>query len=106
MRAIKVGLTPYTHSDFNRASFPMKTLEYLAAGRRAVSTKLPAVVFLGTQLIRTADTPADFAEATSLLLADSEAADVGLRCKEFASTHNWQIRADAFADVLRARRRT
>jgi teichuronic acid biosynthesis glycosyltransferase TuaH len=98
MRAIKVGLTPYTHSDFNRASFPMKTVEYLAAGRRVVSTKLPAVAFLDTELIRTADTPAEFAEATSHLLADK--ADLGLQCKEFASRHSWQIRADAFADAL------
>jgi hypothetical protein len=76
----------------------MKTVEYLAAGRRVVSTKLPAVAFLDTELIRTADTPAEFAEATSHLLADK--ADLGLQCKEFASRHSWQIRADAFADAL------
>ena len=33
LRAIDVGLTPYAQSDFNEASFPLKTLEYLAAGR-------------------------------------------------------------------------
>ena len=33
LRVIDVGLTPYSQSDFNRASFPLKTLEYLAAGR-------------------------------------------------------------------------
>ncbi|WP_436083696.1 glycosyltransferase [Pararhizobium sp. LjRoot235] len=43
LRAIDVGLTPYTQSEFNRSSFPMKTIEYLAAGRPAVATSLPAV---------------------------------------------------------------
>ena len=40
--AIDVGLTPYAQSAFNRASFPLKTLEYLAAGRPAVASDLPA----------------------------------------------------------------
>ena len=36
LRAMDVGLVPYADSAFNRASFPLKTLEYLAAaaGRR------------------------------------------------------------------------
>jgi teichuronic acid biosynthesis glycosyltransferase TuaH len=38
---IDVGLTPYADSAFNRASFPLKTLEYLAAGLPVVSTDLP-----------------------------------------------------------------
>ena len=33
LRCIEVGVTPYADSAFNRASFPLKTLEYLAAGR-------------------------------------------------------------------------
>ena len=41
-RAIDVGLTPYAQSAFNEASFPLKTLEYLAAGRPAVVSDLPA----------------------------------------------------------------
>ena len=32
MAALKVGLTPYGDNEFNRASFPLKTLEYLSAG--------------------------------------------------------------------------
>ncbi|HEX4722628.1 MAG TPA: glycosyltransferase, partial [Pseudonocardiaceae bacterium] len=39
---IDVGLTPYTDTVFNRASFPLKTLEYLAAGRPVVGSDLPA----------------------------------------------------------------
>ncbi|MGL3806243.1 glycosyltransferase family 4 protein [Paeniglutamicibacter sp. R2-26] len=37
-----VGLTPYAASPFNEASFPLKTLDYLAAGIPVVSTDLPA----------------------------------------------------------------
>ena len=48
LRAIDVGLTPYHQTAFNRASFPLKTLEYLAAGRPAVVTDLPAHRWLDT----------------------------------------------------------
>ena len=34
-KLIDVGLVPYGDTEFNRWSFPMKTLEYLAAGRRS-----------------------------------------------------------------------
>ena len=37
LRAIDVGVTPYTDTAFNRGSFPLKTLEYLAAGRGVVA---------------------------------------------------------------------
>ena len=39
---IDVGLTAYADSAFNRASFPLKTLKYLAAGLPVVSSDLPA----------------------------------------------------------------
>ena len=34
LRRMTVGITPYAGSEFNRASFPLKTLEYLGAGLR------------------------------------------------------------------------
>ena len=51
LRAIDVGIVPYRDSQFNRGSFPLKTLEYLAAGRAVVSTDLPAIRWLATDLI-------------------------------------------------------
>jgi teichuronic acid biosynthesis glycosyltransferase TuaH len=63
LRVIDVGLVPYGDSAFNRGSFPLKTLEYLAAGRPVVSTGLPATRWLDTNLITVADAPGQFAEA-------------------------------------------
>ncbi len=51
LAAMDVGLVPYGATEFNRWSFPMKTLEYLAAGLPVVSTSLPAVRWLDTALI-------------------------------------------------------
>ena len=46
--AMDVGLTPYCDDDFNQASFPLKTLEYLSAGLPVVSTDLPSARWLQT----------------------------------------------------------
>jgi teichuronic acid biosynthesis glycosyltransferase TuaH len=47
MRLIDVGLLSYADREFNRSSFPLKILAYLAAGRPAVSTDLPAASSAG-----------------------------------------------------------
>ena len=57
LRLIDVGITPYQDTAFNRASFPLKTLEYLAAGRGAVSSDLPATRWLQTDLVQVASGP-------------------------------------------------
>jgi teichuronic acid biosynthesis glycosyltransferase TuaH len=92
LKAIKVGLTPYANSHFNRASFPLKTLEYLAAGRSAISTDLPASRWLDSDLITIRDTPADFAAATVQELAKPDDAEVLQHRREFAANHSWDAR--------------
>ncbi len=88
LRLMNVGLTPYTDTPFNRASFPLKTLEYLAAGLPVVSTDLPATRWLNTDLVRIADSQSDFVSAVldATIEADlraGSAAATRLRCPAF-----------------------
>ena len=46
LRLIDVGLIPYADTPFNHASFPLKALEYLAAGRPVLSTDIDAMRWL------------------------------------------------------------
>lgn len=93
-------LVPYADTSFNRASFPLKILEYLAAGRRVVSTPLPAVEWLDTELVTTAASAADFAVAVkdsiAMPLTDEEIA----RRRRFAQGHAWRDRAELLARAL------
>lgn len=98
--AMDVGLTPYRDSSFNRASFPLKTLEYLAAGRAVVSTDLPATRWLATDLVATARTPVTFAAAVRDALPSARDPRLVARRREFAGTHSWQRRAADFAALL------
>lgn len=96
LRLMDVGLTPYADSEFNRSSFPLKTVEYLAAGRAVVSTRLPAVVWLDSPFVVAAD-PEGFAAATEQLIA--QAPDRG-EVRQFAAAHSWEARARQLLDVI------
>lgn len=96
-----VGITPYRDSPFNRASFPLKTLEYLAAGLPVVSTPLPAARQLGTQLVFQAEGSEAF--ACAVLNAAQTSRDQGLVSARqgFAQRHSWEGRALDLMAMLR-----
>jgi teichuronic acid biosynthesis glycosyltransferase TuaH len=104
LRVIDVGLVPYRDSAFNRGSFPLKTLEYLAAGRPVVATDLPATRWLlmqagdraaggGPALISVADGPAGFAAQARRLGTGPRTAQAMASRREFAGRHSWANRA-------------
>jgi teichuronic acid biosynthesis glycosyltransferase TuaH len=97
---IDIGLVPYGLTEFNRYSFPMKTLEYLSAGRAVVATSLPAMHWLDTDLVSLADTPEAFAACVVRDAAQARDPARMRRCREFASGHSWAERAEQFAKLL------
>ncbi|WP_242904260.1 glycosyltransferase [Actinomadura terrae] len=105
LRTIRVGLTPYLLDDFNRASFPIKTLDYLAAGRAVVSTDLPATRWLrdfpgGRELIRSESTPRGFLRAVEEELAAEPVPELLARRRAFAAGHDWGGRARQLARLV------
>lgn len=102
LRVIDVGLTPYVISDFNRASFPIKTLEYLGAGCGVVSTRLPATEWLDTDLIRIAE-PGDFGSVVETELKVARTPELAARRRAFARQHTWSRRAAELMELLEDR---
>ncbi|MES2094818.1 MAG: glycosyltransferase [Actinomycetota bacterium] len=91
--AMGVGLTPYADTAFNRGSFPLKTLEYLAAGLPVVSSPLPSVRWLDTDLIDVADGPLEFARRVAEILSRPATEHDRERRMAFARGHSWESRA-------------
>lgn len=99
MRMIGAGMVPYrTDNAFNRGSFPLKTLEYLAAGRPVVATDLPAVRWLNTDLITVTRDPAGFAAAVASALKTGPTQVAERRA--FAARHSWERRAGEFLEAI------
>ena len=100
LKLIDVGLVPYGDTEFNRWSFPMKTLEYLAAGRPVVATSLPAIRSLDTDLVTLADTPDEFAASVRQQAELARQPELVARRRAFASMHSWADRADRLVRLL------
>ncbi len=100
MAAMDVGLVPYADSAFNRASFPLKTLEYLAAGRPVVATPLPAIEWLDTDLVVAAAEPSAFGAAVAAAALTSRTEEAMAERRRFAEQHSWERRVDELAAVL------
>lgn len=98
--AVDVGLVPYADTTFNRGSFPLKTLEYLAAGRPVVATALPSIEWLATEHVLVARSPQGYADAVDRALSgDMSSAAVEDR-RAFARAHAWEVRARDLAIAL------
>lgn len=100
LRLAGVGITPYADTPFNRASFPLKTLEYLSAGLAVVSTETPSARWLKTDLISLSATPEDFVSSVFTALASRDNKDMEMLRRHFASHHSWAARATQFQQLV------
>ncbi|WP_432570303.1 glycosyltransferase [Kineococcus sp. SYSU DK005] len=96
----RVGVMPYTLSEFNRASFPLKVLEYLAAGLPVVSSRLDAVEWLDAPGVRVVDDAAGFAAAVAELVAAGPSARGAGERRAFAAGHTWRERGRRWRELL------
>ncbi len=100
LRAMDVGLTPYRDTVFNRRSFPLKTVEYLAAGVPVVATDVGSSEGLDERWVHTAAT----VEAFALLAARVAAAPRDREeIRRAAAGHDWHARATALQAILEER---
>jgi teichuronic acid biosynthesis glycosyltransferase TuaH len=103
LAGMSVGLTPYTDSEFNRASFPLKTLEYLAAGLPVVGSDLPVTRALAveSQDITVATGPEAFARAVLTASDLPRTPELVRRRRQVVTVrHSWASRATRLASLL------
>lgn len=103
---ISVGLTPYTQTRFNRASSPLKTLEYLAAGVPVVSSDLPASRWLNTDDVIIGADSAEFVAAVRAAIRAGNGDGAEARRRHFADQHSWRRRAFEMLALIEAGGRT
>lgn len=100
LSCMSLGITPYANTQFNRSSFPLKTLEYLSAGLPVIATDSPAVQWLNSEHIKVAFKPTEFvAEVCSRLDQGSTISEEQDR-RQFADQHSWPQRSKDFAELL------
>ena len=106
--AADVALLPYLDSDFNRARWPIKLGEYIAAGRPVVACdigELGRVVREHELGLLARPDMSDFADQVLELLRDpARARAVGVRARRVAEEHfDWRILAARLETFLSTR---
>ena len=97
MAGWNVCLLPFALNDATRFISPTKTLEYMAAGRPSVSTRIRDVAEPYGHVIAIADTPLEFIDACEALLVESagQAASRLAQMQAIVSATSWDATADA-----------
>jgi glycosyltransferase involved in cell wall biosynthesis len=95
--ALGVGLTAYRDNRFNRRSYPLKTVEYLAAGVPVVTTRVAPLDGLDQRFVACATGPDEFVAAVrAALAARPAAADV----QASVAGHGWDDRAGTLLGLI------
>lgn len=98
MQHLDVAIIPYDQAlEFNRASFPLKALEHLAAGVPVVSTAIPSLQRF-TPHIRTATGVSAFVAAVEQAIDEGPSPET---CREIAAANSWTLRAEALVGAIR-----
>jgi teichuronic acid biosynthesis glycosyltransferase TuaH len=101
LRTAAVGLTPYADTEFNRSSFPLKTLEYLSVGVPVVATDLPSVRGLTCSSLAIAKDHADFLDLVRSALKHSPTDSQREEMRNLALANSWDVRAAKVRELLR-----
>jgi teichuronic acid biosynthesis glycosyltransferase TuaH len=88
-----VGITPYADTEFNRSSYPLKTLEYLSAGLPVVATDLPSVRSLSCSTLTVASSPAEFVDLVRKALRERPDQGQKEEMRQVAEANTWDVRA-------------
>jgi teichuronic acid biosynthesis glycosyltransferase TuaH len=102
LQSVSVGITPYADTEFNRSSFPLKTLEYLAAGLRVVATDLPSTRWIDSPAIAAARTPTEFSQLVLKALREPMTREVRKDMDATARQHSWDSRGAKIRGLLSA----
>ncbi|WP_416416110.1 glycosyltransferase [Paenarthrobacter aromaticivorans] len=102
LQSVSVGITPYADTEFNRSSFPLKTLEYLAAGLRVVATDLPSTRWIDSPAIAAARTPTEFSQLVLKALREPTTRELRKDMDATARQHSWDSRGAKIRGLLSA----
>jgi glycosyltransferase involved in cell wall biosynthesis len=99
LRGADAAMLPYLTEGAMRSVFPMKTYEYLAAGRPVVTTPLPALAGLGG--VARAATGAEFATRLDEAMA-ADTPEARRARSDAVQSHSFEARIEQIGEVLGA----
>ena len=98
VKRCKVGLIPYQINEYTQGVYPMKVHEYLSAGLKVVSTKLPSLEGVGVEGLSIV-LASEFCDEVMSGLEDFSEAEASARA-ESSQTNSWTVRVIQAIELL------
>lgn len=92
LQCLDVGLLPYREIEYNKAVFPLKLYEYLAAGLPVVGCNLPSTVKYGQDMIYLHTDTREFIGACQEALSWEKNEDIIKKRTQLAQEADWTIK--------------
>jgi glycosyltransferase involved in cell wall biosynthesis len=96
--AFDVGLIPYLSNAYTRSCFPLKTYEYLAAGKPVVASGLPELAEMEPDVLLV-DGAASFIGAVEVAAGRNSEGDV-LRRRRLAARNSWEQKTARLLELV------
>lgn len=101
VHSFDVCLIPFRRSEVTDSSFPLKTFEYLAAGKPVVSVALPSLVAEDLHnVVKYASNPAEFIERIEESLLETDTTDIASVRRKKAAEYSWERRFKTIEELL------
>lgn len=97
LMAMDICIIPYLLNEFTRFIFPLKFLEYLAAGKPVISTPLPELEFFKDDILIATDNK-EFIKHIEYLLINGD--NSYLERLNIAESNSWEIRVEEASHII------
>jgi len=102
LKAFDIAMMPFALNDATKYSSPTKTLEYMAAAKPIISTKIKDVVRDYSICVSLIDTADDFCEAISFLLEKRDRLSMEMEYYKILQETSWDATAYKMELVIKA----
>ncbi len=102
LKAFDIAMMPFAINDATKYISPTKTLEYMAAGKPIISTKITDVVRDYSNCVSLIETADDFCNAITLLFDKRASALIPLKYTEILKNTSWDSTAAKMQAVIKA----
>jgi len=96
--AFDVAIIPYLRNTYTQSCFPLKTFEYLAAGKAVVASGLPELEGMEPHVVLAEDA-GGFIAAVEGALAQTSPSNVAAR-QELAAANTWETRTNRLLELV------
>lgn len=101
LKAFDIAMLPFVVNDSTKYVSPNKTLEYMAAGRSIISTKIPDVVRDYSICVNLIDTADEFYEAIVFQLEKRDRLSMEMEYYKILKKTSWDATADKMKSIIK-----